>query len=222
MYGPTYVGPPNASLEELEDLLGRQSDELDLFDGLLVPPERERLPSWLPPFGARPYAASEPNLKPRRLVLVEERIDVINERVAPLTGVAFLELDAATQDILWDHVAETGKQLARFLLRRSALREIGIDGAIGLAHANRLALYAPGELVYPEGVVQDSTSSIFVVQEGEIVLRVRGAIETDFAALSPGEVFGGLPMLGDAPHHETALARTRVRLIEIDERAYPI
>ncbi len=140
-----------------------------------------------------------------------------------LTGVAFQGLDERSQDLLWDHVLEAGKQLARFLLRHSHLRDIGIDGASALAHASRLALYGPGEMIYREGAVQDSPRSIFVVQEGEVVLRlrVRGAIDTDFASLKPGEVFGGLPMFADVGHHETALARTRVRLIEIDERAYP-
>lgn len=90
-----------------------------------------------------------------------------------LTGVAFLDLDTGTQDILWDHVLEAGKQLARFLLRHSDIRDIGIDGALGLAHASRLALYGAGELIYREGAVQESPSSIFVVQEGEVVLRVR-------------------------------------------------
>ncbi len=139
-----------------------------------------------------------------------------------LTGIAFQDLTAVTQDLLWDHVLDVGKELARFLFRHSDIRDIGIDGAMGLAQASRLQVFAPGEVVYRQGEAQEIPSSIYVLREGSVVLRarVRSAIERDFAVVKPGEFFGGLPMLANVEHHETAIARTATRLIELDERAY--
>jgi hypothetical protein len=141
---------------------------------------------------------------------------------AILTGLSFKGLDAPTQDVVWDYVSEAGKQVARFLLRQSGIDGLGVDGAISLAHVSRLGLYGPGDMIYREGEEKSAPSSVLVLQEGEVVLRMRlrPAIEKDFAVLKPGEVFGGLPMLASVDQLETAVARTKVRLIEIDERAY--
>ncbi len=140
-----------------------------------------------------------------------------------LTGISFRELTTATQDVLWDHVLDISKELARFLFRHSEVRDIGIDGAMSLAQSSRLLVVGAGEFVYQQGGEhKDAPSSIFMLREGNVVLRtrLRGSIERDFASVRPGELFGGLPMLAAVEHYESAIARSPSRLIEIDERAY--
>jgi CRP-like cAMP-binding protein len=140
-----------------------------------------------------------------------------------LTGISFRDLTSANQDLLWDYVLDVSKELARFLFRHSQVRDIGIDGAMSLAQSSRLLVANAGEFVYQQGGEhKDAPSSIFMLREGTVVLRtrLRGSIERDFAAVRPGDFFGGLPMLAAVEHTESAIARTPCRLVEIDERAY--
>lgn len=142
---------------------------------------------------------------------------------AILTGIAFRDLSTALQDVLWDHVLDVSKELARFLFRHSEVSDIGIDGAMSLAQSSRLLVVGAGEFVYQQGgEYKDAPSSIFMLREGGVVLRtrLRGSIERDFAAVRPGDFFGGLPMLAAVEHYESAVARAPSRLVEIDERAY--
>lgn len=143
---------------------------------------------------------------------------------AVLTGVKFVGLSAEQQDLIWDHVLEVTKDLARFLLRKSDLRDVGIDGAMSLAQASRLCIVGAGSAVFQQGGGDGERpqNSFFVLREGSVLLRtrLRGAIERDIATVQPGELLGGLPMFAAAGHAESAVARSQSRLIEIDERAY--
>lgn len=140
-----------------------------------------------------------------------------------LTGVAFSAVSTDVQDLLWDLVLDAGKDVARFLLRSSELRDLGIDGAMSVAQASRLCLAAAGTAIFQQsGSAIASQSSFFVLREGSVVLRtrLRGAIERDVAIVQPGQIIGGLPMLAGVGHYESAIARSPARLVEIDERAY--
>jgi CRP-like cAMP-binding protein len=140
-----------------------------------------------------------------------------------LTGVAFKSVPAQAQDAIWDHVLDVSKDLARFLLRGSELRDIGIDGAMSLAQVSRLCAVRAGATIYQEAREDLApSSSIFIVREGAVLMRkrLREVVERDIAMVHPGELLGGLPMFTSAGHSETAVARSATRLIEIDERAY--
>jgi hypothetical protein len=142
---------------------------------------------------------------------------------AILTGLAFTNLTPELEDVLWDCVLEATKDVARFLLRRSDLRDVGIDGAMSLAQASRLCVLGVGSAVFQQGGgAASSQNSFFVLREGSVVLRtrLRGAIERDVAMVQPGQLIGGLPMLADVGHTESAIARSPAKLLEIDERAY--
>jgi hypothetical protein len=137
-----------------------------------------------------------------------------------LTGVRFDAVEPPAQDLLWEFVLKEGRQLARFFHFHTAIEGVGIDGAIGLAHVTRLCLPNAGDIVYRQRS-GSSSSSIYVVQEGAIVLqmRVNAARTQDFAVLRRGDVFGGSLMPTHNDDEELAVARSQARLLEIDERA---
>ena len=140
-----------------------------------------------------------------------------------LVGVAFSGASVEAQDALWDHVLDESKAIARFLLRRSELRDVGIDGAMSIGQASRLCLAGAGAAIFQQGAdARGPAGSFFVLREGSVQLRVRvrDAIERDVALVEPGQIFGGLPMIAAASHFESAIARTPCKLLEIDERAF--
>ena len=51
-------------------------------------------------------------------------------------------------------------------------------------------------------------------------MRIRDAIDVPFVRLGPGDLFGGLPLLGEIGHPETAVASEDLELIEIDAHAF--
>jgi len=76
--------------------------------------------------------------------------------------------------------------------------------------------------VYRQGSAEVGEDSLFLVTEGSVALqlRVRDAIERDFARLVPGDLFGGLPLVCGEPHAESAIAATDCELLEIDAAAW--
>lgn len=160
---------------------------------------------------------------PVRLSIVGRWQDANPATGVILTGVAFSPVSVELQDVLWDAVLDASKDVARFLLRNSELRDLGIDGAMSIAQACRLCLVGTGAAIFQQsGQAVSSQSSFFILREGSVVLRtrLRGAIERDVATVQPGQIIGGLPMLASVGHFESAIARTPSKLIEIDERAY--
>ena len=119
-----------------------------------------------------------------------------------LTGIQFENPDADQLEVVWDQVLDSGKRLARFLYERTALHELGLEEAMGLAQVTRFRAVSAGNMIYQQGRRGDGSDSIFLVIEGNVTLtvRARDAIERPLYQLSIGDLFGGLPLLADLPH----------------------
>jgi len=139
-----------------------------------------------------------------------------------LTGVSFLQPSHEHVDALWTVVMESGKSLARFLFERTQLHELGLEEAMGLAQLTRLRHMPAGRTLYRQDTRREGEDSIYLITEGSVALqiRVRDAIERDYARLHVGDVFGGLPLVADTEHAESAVTETEVRLLEIDAAAF--
>lgn len=139
-----------------------------------------------------------------------------------LTGVQFENPESEQLELVWDQVLDSGKHLARFLYERTALHELGLEEAMGLAQVTRYRSLNPGDLIYRQGHRGEDTDSIFLVIEGTVTLqvRIRDAFERPLCQLGVGDLFGGLPLLADLPHNESAVADTRVKLLELDAGAF--
>jgi CRP-like cAMP-binding protein len=139
-----------------------------------------------------------------------------------LTGVSFDRPDQDALELVWDHVLDAGKSLARFLYERTALHELGLEEAMRLAQVTRFRSMRTGDVIYRQGTQGENNDSIFMIMEGSVTLqlRIRDAIEQPLAQLGPGDLFGGLPLLADLPHSETAMANSDIRLLELDQAAY--
>ncbi len=149
-----------------------------------------------------------------------QREDPLDDSI--LTGVAFENPDHDQLELVWDQVLDSGKRLARFLYERTALHELGLEEAMGLAQVSRFRSMEAGHTIYRQGTRGGHNDSIFLVAEGRITLqlRIRDAIEQTLDQLSTGDLFGGLPLLADLPHADSAVADTAVRLLEIDRAAF--
>ena len=79
-----------------------------------------------------------------------------------------------------------------------------------------------GDTIYRQGTRGEGNDSIYLITEGRVTLqlRIRGAIEQTLTTLSTGDLFGGMPLLADLPHSESAIADTEVRLLEVDQAAF--
>ena len=139
-----------------------------------------------------------------------------------LTGVHFDRPETDQLELVWDQVLDSGKRLARFLYERTALHELGLEEAMGLAQVTRFRTMQAGETIYRQGTLSGDTDSIYLITDGSVTLqlRIRGAIEQPLTTLTTGDLFGGLPLLADMPHAESAVANTNVRLLEIDRSAF--
>ncbi len=139
-----------------------------------------------------------------------------------LTGLSFLNPTESAVDLLWDYVVDVGKQLAKFLFRGSELHHIGLDGAMGLSQMSRLCILEAGTNLYRQGGVGEGGRSIYLVTRGKVGLqvRLRDVREKVIEVLEPGKLFGGLPMLADVDHQESAVAHTDVRLLEVSPEAF--
>jgi len=149
-----------------------------------------------------------------------QRSDPVENLV--LTGIAFDNPAPEQLEVIWNLVLDAGKKLARFLYERTALRELGLEEAMGLAQVTRLRSMQAGDMIYRQGTRDRTSDSIFLITEGTVTLqvRIRDAIEQALCQLAPGDLFGGLPLLADVPHCESAVANTALRLLEVDEAAY--
>lgn len=138
------------------------------------------------------------------------------------TGIRFTSLDEPTVSMLWDVVVDRGKDIARFLHGDSDLAHLGVEEAIGLAHASRSRLVRAGRFIYRSDVPRAGDASIFVVLRGEVVLqiRVRNAIEHTIERLGPGRLFGGLAAIEGSAAPESAVASTDVELLEINRTSF--
>jgi hypothetical protein len=139
-----------------------------------------------------------------------------------LTGVQFENAQPEELEVVWDQILDAGKHLARFLYERTALHELGLEEAMGLAQVTRYRTMSAGDLIFRQGQRNLGSDSIFLIMEGQVTLqfRVRDAIERPLTQLCTGDLFGGLPLLADLPHAESAVADTQVRLLELDAAAF--
>ncbi|MCR9097970.1 MAG: cyclic nucleotide-binding domain-containing protein [bacterium] len=139
-----------------------------------------------------------------------------------LTGVQFENPHPDHLELVWDQVLDAGKKLARFLYERTALHELGLEEAMGLAQVTRFRSLSPGDMIYRQGQTGDGGDSIFLIIEGSVTLqvRVRDAFERPLTQLQVGDLFGGLPLLADLPHAESAVANDHVKLLELDAGAF--
>ena len=139
-----------------------------------------------------------------------------------LTGILFENPTPENLEVVWNLVLDAGKKLARFLYERTALRELGLEEAMGLAQVTRLRTMQPGDTIYRQGTRNGINDSIFLIAEGSVTLqvRIRDAIEQPLVQLGPGDLFGGLPLLADLPHGESAVANTALRVLEVDGAAF--
>ena len=149
-----------------------------------------------------------------------QREDPIEKLV--LTGILFENPTPENLDVIWNLVLDAGKKLARFLYERTALRELGLEEAMGLAQVTRIRTLQAGDSIYRQGTRNAESDSIYLIAEGSVTLqvRIRDAIEQPLAQLSTGDLFGGLPLLADLPHAESAVANTTLRLFEVDGGAF--
>ena len=139
-----------------------------------------------------------------------------------LTGIALERPTPENLEVIWNLVLDAGKKLARFLYERTALRELGLEEAMGLAQVTRMRSMQAGDLIYRQGTRGTANDSIFLITEGSVTLqiRIRDAIEQPLCQIGVGELFGGLPLLADLPHAESAVANGPLRLLEVDGAAY--
>lgn len=139
-----------------------------------------------------------------------------------LSGLAFTDPSPEAVETLSNLVLESGRALARFLYAHSELREFGLEEVLGLAQITRFRDIGAGRTVYRQDTARPGEDSVFVVASGGVCIqaRARGAREVTLARLAPGSLFGGMPLVGDAPHPESAVAESDCRLLEIDRDAY--
>lgn len=139
-----------------------------------------------------------------------------------LTGVTFENPTPENLEVVWNLVLDAGKRLARFLYERTALRELGLEEAMGLAQVTRIRTLQPGDMIYRQGMRNSASDSIYLIADGSVTLqvRIRDAIEQPLCQLGTGDLFGGLPLLADLPHAESAVANTQLRLLEVDGAAF--
>lgn len=139
-----------------------------------------------------------------------------------LTGIQFDNPHTEQLELVWDQVLDSGKKLARFLYERTALHELGLEEAMGLAQVTRYRTMHAGDTIYRQGTRGEGNDSIYLITEGSVTLqlRIRGAIEQTLTNLTTGDLFGGMPLLADLAHSESAIANTNVRLLEVDHAAF--
>lgn len=139
-----------------------------------------------------------------------------------LSGLAFPAPSAEAIEALSHFVLETGRTLARFLYAQSELRDFGLEEILGLAQITRFCDVNAGHFIYRQDTARTGEDSIYVVARGGVCLqaRARGAREVTLARLQAGQVFGGMPLVGEATHPESAVAESDCRLLEIDRDSF--
>lgn len=74
--------------------------------------------------------------------------------------------------------------------------------------------FQAGQTIFQEG---EMGAAMYVVLEGEVELRISGnVVET----LGPGEPFGEMALIDQAPRVATAIAKTPCRLLAISEKRF--
>jgi hypothetical protein len=139
-----------------------------------------------------------------------------------LTGLQFEHPSAADLDRLWSLVFASGRTLARFLYEKTPVYELGLEDAFGLAQLTRYREIPVGRAIYRQDVRETGDDSLFFLMEGCVVLQthVRDGVDIEIERIEAGGLFGGFPLLTNAPPTESAIAATPTRLLEIDAPSF--
>lgn len=84
----------------------------------------------------------------------------------------------------------------------------------GFRKTNLVETFRAGHVIFLEG---QPGHVMYVIQQGEVEIRIRGHI---VETLGPGDIFGELALIDDAPRNATAIARTDSRVIPIDQKRF--
>lgn len=92
---------------------------------------------------------------------------------------------------------------------------------MGLEAFERFAVtYQPGEIIFCEFEPGDA---FYLIQEGRVqISRIMGDIEKTVDVLQPGEIFGEMAILEEAPRSATAIAVEKVKCLEFNRANFEI
>lgn len=81
-------------------------------------------------------------------------------------------------------------------------------------HSEGVCEFPPLSVVFGEGSPGDY---LYVLLEGEVTVSIKG---TDVWQLKAGEIFGEMALIDHRPRSASAIARTSVRAVRIDEMGF--
>ncbi len=80
--------------------------------------------------------------------------------------------------------------------------------------------YEPGEIIFCE---YEPGDAFYLIQEGRVqILKIMGDIEKTVDVLHPGEIFGEMAILEEAPRSATAIAMEQVKCLEFNRANFEI
>ncbi len=132
-----------------------------------------------------------------------------------LTGVQFISPNPEEIHLLWDFVQVQAKERARFLHEGSELGTLSLDDALEIALRTRVRQVPAGRWIYRQGSAGED--SVFMVLSGTVAFEIPSRRDPPIRLkpIGVGGVFGGLPLLAEISHAESALAETDTQLLEI-------
>ncbi|MFW5776841.1 MAG: Crp/Fnr family transcriptional regulator [Spirochaetota bacterium] len=80
--------------------------------------------------------------------------------------------------------------------------------------------YQPGEIIFCE---YEPGDAFYLIQEGTVqISKIMGDIEKTVDVLQPGEIFGEMAILEEAPRSATAIAAEQVKCLEFNRENFEI
>ncbi|MFP4114752.1 MAG: Crp/Fnr family transcriptional regulator [Spirochaetota bacterium] len=80
--------------------------------------------------------------------------------------------------------------------------------------------YQPGEIIFCE---YEPGDAFYLIQEGRVqISKIVGDIEKTVDVLQPGEIFGEMAILEEAPRSATAIAAEKVKCLEFNRENFEI
>lgn len=80
--------------------------------------------------------------------------------------------------------------------------------------------YQPGEIIFCE---YEPGDAFYLIQEGRVqISKIMGEIEKTVDVLQPGEIFGEMAILEEAPRSASAIAIERVKCLEFNRENFEI
>ncbi|MFW5737962.1 MAG: Crp/Fnr family transcriptional regulator [Spirochaetota bacterium] len=80
--------------------------------------------------------------------------------------------------------------------------------------------YRPGEIIFCE---YEPGDAFYLIQEGTVqISKIMGDIEKTVDVLQPGEIFGEMAILEEAPRSATAIAAEQVKCLEFNRENFEI